>query len=619
VKQILCVRLKNWPIDRLLRRLQRDGGQSLDVSGRSTASDAPIAPANGIRRVRGRPTNDPPRKRRWTHQLWQDGPKDLKVTSIADRSSATNAIQPRSKLFMPSRGICMTPSIRANGPSYMKPVPPPVQRSANVTTAKDRPIVITRTVANRQIVVAMSSSAAAMGVRPGLTLTESRALCPDLSNAEHDPARDARALEALARWMMRFTPVVALPETSKDESEISNLKSQISHSIYLDLTGCERVFGGVSNIVRDVMTSLNRLRVSASVAVASTPGAAWALASFSDNGRIIPREDLSSVLSTLPVAGLRLDDDLLESLHHLGIETIGQVISLPRHALPSRFGSKLLHRIDQALGRIAEPLVPLTYFAPIEARMDFDGAVDSIEAIYLVFKRLIGDVVSELARRGCGVREIEIEFFRAYAQTIKHTIGLSRPSRDPVNLFNLIRCATENLDGGGDGFLGIRLFVARAERISDEQIALLDQERYAGEIELAQLIERLRVRMGEGAIATPALVESHLPERAWTYACVSTRVENPCHGRPLQLLPEPTEIAVMVSPSEDRDGRPILFRHQHQVHELRHAIGPERISGEWWRGHDRTRDYFDVEDDEGRRFWLFRVQETNRWYLHGVF
>ena len=76
--------------------------------------------------------------------------------------------------------------------------------------------------------------------------------------------------------------------------------------------------------------------------------------------------------------------------------------------------------------------------------MDFDGAVDSIETIYLVFKQLIGRVVSELTRRGCGARRIEIEFFRAYAQTIAHAIALSRPSRDPVNLFNLIRCATDS-------------------------------------------------------------------------------------------------------------------------------------------------------------------------------
>ena len=75
----------------------------------------------------------------------------------------------------------------------------------------------------------------------------------------------------------------------------------------------------------------------------------------------------------------------------------------------------------------------------------------------------------------------------------------------------------------------------------------------------------------------------------------------------------------MVTPSEDRDGRPVMFRLGRAVHPLRHAVGPERISGEWWRGHDKTRDYFDVEDEAGRRFWVFRVNETNRWYLHGTF
>jgi protein ImuB len=89
--------------------------------------------------------------------------------------------------------------------------------------------------------------------------------------------------------------------------------------------------------------------------------------------------------------------------------------------------------------------------------------------------------------------------------------------------------------------------------------------------------------------------------------------------RPLQLLPRPVEIQAVVTPSEDRDGRPVLFRLGRAVHNLRHAIGPDRISGEWWRGHDKTRDYFDVEDEDGKRFWLFRVNETGKWYVQGHF
>jgi protein ImuB len=84
-------------------------------------------------------------------------------------------------------------------------------------------------------------------------------------------------------------------------------------------------------------------------------------------------------------------------------------------------------------------------------------------------------------------------------------------------------------------------------------------------------------------------------------------------------LTEPIEIGVMVSPSDDRNGRPILFRHRGNVHELKHVIGPERISGEWWRGHFKTRDYFDVEDQSGQRFWIFRVGETGKWFVQGMF
>ena len=73
----------------------------------------------------------------------------------------------------------------------------------------------------------------------------------------------------------------------------------------------------------------------------------------------------------------------------------------------------------------------------------------------------------------------------------------------------------------------------------------------------------------------------------------------------------------MVAPSDDREGRPVQFAHEHRVHEITAALGPERICGQWWQGRNKTRDYYDVEDPQGRRFWIFRVAETGKWYLHG--
>ena len=519
------------------------------------------------------------------------------------------------------------------------------------------------------MIVAASRSARAAGIRPGMTLTQARALCAGVLHVEHEPPRDRRALEVLGRWMTRFTPTVAIQCGTGDPPVSEKDHGQVAHAtLLLDVTGGEHLFGGIHNLVRQVAASLARMRVDARVAAAPTPGAAWALAFGARDGIVVSGEELEAALAPLPPLSLRIDDALAESLHHLGLSTVGQVMALPREVLPARFGTALSLRLDQALGRVDEPLVPLEYQPPLEARMDFDGVVSSLEAVWAVFRELIGRVIGRLARQGRGARRVEVEFFRDGLPPVKRSILLSRASRDPVNLFNLFRCAAEELvappqpqprsrlrgrrPGGpqvaptrveqlqSDGFVGMRLTVPLHEPLGDEQVRLLGHEDYAGQLELDRLIERLRVRLGEEAVVRAELVEAYVPERAWKLGeetggqgdkgtrgrgkrlslspCPPVPL-SPClpSVRPLHLLPHPAEVRVMVSPSDDREGRPVMFSHDGAVHRARHCVGPERIAGQWWDGHDKTRDYFDVQDEQGRRFWVFRVAETGKWYLHG--
>jgi protein ImuB len=132
------------------------------------------------------------------------------------------------------------------------------------------------------------------------------------------------------------------------------------------------------------------------------------------------------------------------------------------------------------------------------------------------------------------------------------------------------------------------------------------------------------LRLGEDAILRPHLTESYIPELAWhgLSGHESSRAESPCHAiatRPLHLLEKPVEIPVMVSPSHDRDGRPISFTYENNHHRVTHSTGPERIAGQWWQNHLKTRDYFAIETESALRLWLFRVHETNKWYVHGKF
>jgi protein ImuB len=84
--------------------------------------------------------------------------------------------------------------------------------------------------------------------------------------------------------------------------------------------------------------------------------------------------------------------------------------------------------------------------------------------------------------------------------------------------------------------------------------------------------------------------------------------------------PETAEVLAVVP-----DGPPRQFRWRGVLHQVRQAEGPERIGAEWWRSPAPTRDYYLVEDVDGRRFWLYRAGlygtdgPTPRWFVHGVF
>ncbi len=498
---------------------------------------------------------------------------------------------------------------------------------------------------------------AGAGVRVGMSLAEARALCGQVRAVDHDPAGDDRAREALGRWLTRFTPTVAMAWPTVEIKGAGKLKLPPAPPLLLlDITGCERLFGGLGPLVRRVMSALNGFGIPATMAVAPTPGAAWAGAyalglqnpdepsprgrqagTHDSHGRsadgsrrrfcLIEAGRLVEGVSPLPVDALRLATDTLDALHHLGLHTIGQVLRMPRESLPSRLGALLPVRIAQLLGERAEPLTALAYDPPVQAEARFDEPVDSLETLWLVLQKLTERIVPQLDRRGRGARQIEFvcrpDRYSPRPDPVSRVIHLSRPSRHARRLFELLRCATEQLDCG-NGFVMVRLRVLVHEPMVERQACLLGDEIHQHAAAFDRLIERLRIRLGDDAVVRPVLTQSRLPERAWRGA----RAGDPANTgdaarqggipiaapaiprlrvRPMCLLPSPIEIAVVVEPCDYWDGNPAQFTFRQTVHRLVCVSGPERIAGEWWHNHHKTRDYYDVTDDRGRRYWIFRV------------
>jgi protein ImuB len=174
----------------------------------------------------------------------------------------------------------------------------------------------------------------------------------------------------------------------------------------------------------------------------------------------------------------------------------------------------------------------------------------------------------------------------------------------------------------------LALFVA--EPLAAEQTALANGAEAADGI--APLLDRLGARLGLGALNRLEARASHLPERASVYVPVgekrpeiagATEAEKP--PRPIRLfaVPEPVEATWLLP-----DDPPVRFTWRRRAYRVNRADGPERIADEWWveggsLAADAIRDYYRVEDDAGRRFWLFRAglpgDPPPRWFVHGIF
>jgi protein ImuB len=535
----------------------------------------------------------------------------------------------------------------------------PIDRRRSQLSVPDRPFVLALSVGNQRLVSAANIPAEALGIAPGQPLADARALYPALAVAEADPAGDAAALRWLAQWCNRYSPWTAPHGTD---------------GILLDVTGCAHLRGGESSLAGDLAERLLRQGVLCRVAIADTAGAAWAVARCgASKNVIIPPGATREAIAPLPVAALRFDPALAAELERLGLRRVGDLYALPRAALVSRFGEAVAERLDQALGVAAEPLSPLPPVPMYWTRRRFAEPIGTPEALAAATRGLIGRLSRALGDEMLGARRLVLNCYRVDGKAMRVAVGMARPSRDLLHLFRLFAERLGAIDPG----LGIEdmvLVASAVEKLAAAQlrIALSPREEHLVErgkvrteearvddkivafpaaktvarqlarvllavegedrdgvdaAELAILVDRLANRLGPGSVGVLAPHESHVPERAQRFAPLFVPAKSAWRSdrpRPVRLLrrPEPIEAVALVP-----DDPPTRFRWRRLQHRVRRADGPERICGEWWRGDEEAaalRDYYRVEDEAGRRFWLYRdglyrPDAAPRWFLHGLF
>jgi len=468
---------------------------------------------------------------------------------------------------------------------------------------------------------ALNGPARALGLAMGQSHADACAAVPHLSSAPAEPDADRKALRRLALWAERFSPLVAIDETFPGQE-----------GLILDMTGGAHLFGGEPALLADLQGRLARARIPARCAMADTAGAAWALARFSGDPQAIAAQGQTrDALCALPVAALRLEPQAVGLLARLGLKRIGELYALPRAGLARRFqgemGLAVVERLDQALGVTPEPLIPHRPAPRYRiAQMFAEPMMDALGAAHWL-PALADGLVRRLEQDGKGARRVRLTAFRVDGRTTSIDARLSAPSVNPAHIIRLLKeRGLERLDLGF-GADALMLSAPVAEALTARQGEMEGADQAAADA-LAGLVDRLEARLGEGAVLVPRLHQSWLPERAarWEKPGGVLRITPQRDAmRPL-LMFDPPEFVEAIA--ELPDAAPARFTWRRVSHRVVKAAGPERLSPEWWRGAQaRTRDYYRVEDEAGRGYWLFReglygresADKAPTWRLHGVF
>jgi protein ImuB len=513
------------------------------------------------------------------------------------------------------------------------------------------PLVLYEKIKGGLRLAALDREAEREGLRLGQALADARAILPALTVVEQDRTRLGAAFADFADWHSNASPLVAVLQ---DKAPYGDL--------VLDITGVAHLFGGEGPMLRLLLGRLRALDYTVSGAIASTIGAAWAVSHFAASTIVAP-DRLVDVLDGLPIAALRLDATQIGLLTQMGLRTIGELRSRPRKPMRARFGAALILRLDQAYGHVEERMTPRLPLAEHFVERRFFEPISTIDDVLLTTAGLAQDLVQVLEKSGLGAQTFHLFLYRVDHKVMTLSLNSGRLTRDPEHIASLFRHRAQRLEeenyDPGFGIDLVRLAASSLDRLEAGQVGVFETENGARDIE--QLTDRLASRLGPLSVLKTELVASHVPERAarlvpvLAYRDEQSAPQN-AGERPLRLLPRPEQVAIN---AEVPDGLPASMIWRREQYRLVKAAGPERISAEWWRSGERLRlvpvapakasepgdkprpqpyqpdlalfdpitgmrDYYTVEDGEGRRFWVFRLglyggEVHPTWYLHGFF
>lgn len=442
------------------------------------------------------------------------------------------------------------------------------------------------------VVLAASQAAVQAGVRSGQSLSTALAVQPALQSLLRNRAAEQQLLEQLALLAWQFSSRVVLT---------------VPDGLLLEIGGSLKLHGDLPTLLARLKQKLDRsgfaVSMDVSMGMAPIPAAARLFARHGLHTHNAP--EMLQALKSLPVAAVAEDENQARVLMSLGLDRVAGLLRLPAAERARRLGAGLNTRLQELTGRLATPLIGWQPPQRFIQRLELPAVTHDSAALLFILQRGLLHLGRWLEVRSRALARLIVKLHQEHGGQIRLEVGLMRPETRMERVLELLALKLER-----------QRLTAAVEAVSLQAVCSsghsLAQADLWGEAQghedWAVLLDRLRARLGETAVAGLAVVADHRPEKAWRWVTP---------GQPA-YRPDAAEEA-----SADRRPRPTWLLSEPQPcrrEKLQLEEGPERIEAGWWDGQPCQRDYFIARDGHGRRLWVFHEhQPRSGWFVHGLF
>lgn len=406
--------------------------------------------------------------------------------------------------------------------------------------------------------------------------------------------------------------------------------------VTLDIRGCEKLFGPPEHMARELACRIRQLGLDAHIAIAGNPDAALLAARGFAGITVIPAGCEAERLGELPVAALAPGKQILETLARWGITTLRAFAALPEVAVVERLGQEGRHWQMLARGAESRLLVPKEPGLIFEECIELEHAVDLLEPLLFLLKRVLDQVCARLTLRALATSEVRIQF-ELERNSEQHGLNYSRVLKLPVpvqkseTLLKLLQLDLRAHPPPAP-VLAIHVKVEPVQPRATQGGLFAPKSPEPERLEIT--LARVRKIVGEERSGSPLLLDTHCsgafrmvrfapPEISISPAGNSAASATPQTA--LRVFRPPLAVRVEV-----HEGSPVLVFLQGLRAQVLALAGPWRMTGGWWSDTRWARDEWDVllkssvrhmpsieTAEETALYRIFKEIRSGQWFLEG--